>query len=679
MPSILSDDDRETVRRFVPKQTNKIHAVAVARLYVAYPNRSKWTDTGLQGAVILANDLVGNTFWIKMVDISPGNRGVIWDQEIFENWSYNQDRVFFHTMELEECLAALSFVDEKEAKQFLKKMNDREKNASKATLKTPFGGAPAANHHKHHHGFLGGLFGGHRHSSAPTPPESPRVSAPTRDHRSGSVNGHHELAASPAPAAPSGFEKLDAFDPQWREHFGEDLRSKGLTDDFIRENQDFIVDFLKQEQAAQAQQEQAVQAQQEPVSSPLPPPPPPPPPLANGTGTGTGLRAPPPPPPPPSAPAHRSVSETVTAPAVPKRGPAPPPPPAPRRSGKLETSGVDSTPARDSPPPPARPRFAVPPPIADAGKFARVDAPRSVPPPPAPAPGPPPPPRPPKTPIENAEPAQRYGVPPPFTGQRNLPPPPPSRGAVPPPPPPRETAPVHTQPPAPPLPPKAPSASAPPLPPPSSRPPPALPVRSPAPAPPPLPSSNAPPAPPLPASSATPAPAPAPPLPSSNAPPAPPPPPPPPVSGGPPPPPPPPPGPGMSGIPPPPPPPPPPGAGIPPPPPPPNRDSGYSSSAPAPAAPSADPSRSAVLDSIRGAGGIAALKKVDRSQIRDRSAALVPGTADSGPHGSGLPPAGVAPAGGGGGGVLADALAAALQKRKEKVSGSDDEDDNDDW
>ena len=85
------------------------------------------------------------------------------------------------------------------------------------------------------------------------------------------------------------------------------------------------------------------------------------------------------------------------------------------------------------------------------------------------------------------------------------------------------------------------------------------------------------------------------------------------------------------------------------------------------------------------------------------------GGGDTGPHGSGLPPAGVAPGAGGGGG-MADALAAALQKRKEKVSRSgelfffffffstfalfwgvvcvmdanagcfaDDEDDNDDW
>lgn len=70
MPSILNDADKDIVKRFVPKQSNKIQAVAVARLYVAYPNPSRWTYTGLQGAVVLANDLVGNTYWLKMVDIS---------------------------------------------------------------------------------------------------------------------------------------------------------------------------------------------------------------------------------------------------------------------------------------------------------------------------------------------------------------------------------------------------------------------------------------------------------------------------------------------------------------------------------------------------------------------------------------------------------------------------------
>ena len=70
MPSVLSDHDKETVKRTISEPANKIQAMAVARLYVAYPNKQKWVYTGLQGAAVLANDLVGNTYWIKMVDVS---------------------------------------------------------------------------------------------------------------------------------------------------------------------------------------------------------------------------------------------------------------------------------------------------------------------------------------------------------------------------------------------------------------------------------------------------------------------------------------------------------------------------------------------------------------------------------------------------------------------------------
>ncbi|RGP63480.1 wiskott-aldrich syndrome [Fusarium sporotrichioides] len=95
--------------------------------------------------------------------------------------------------------------------------------------------------------------------------------------------------------------------------------------------------------------------------------------------------------------------------------------------------------------------------------------------------------------------------------------------------------------------------------------------------------------------------------------------------------------------------------------------------APAPLA-AGDPGRSAVLAGIQQAGGIHSLKKVDRSQIRDRSGAQVGGS-DVG--GNSATASAVSTSGGGGG--MADALAAALQKRKEKVSKSDDESDNDDW
>jgi len=70
MPSLVEGNDRQTVKRMVPKASNKIHAVAVAKLYLAYPDRHRWTDTGLKGALVLADDLVGNTLWLKLVDIS---------------------------------------------------------------------------------------------------------------------------------------------------------------------------------------------------------------------------------------------------------------------------------------------------------------------------------------------------------------------------------------------------------------------------------------------------------------------------------------------------------------------------------------------------------------------------------------------------------------------------------
>ena len=70
MHTVLSPTEKETVNRAVPRSANKIQAVAVARLYIAYPNKQRWTYTGLQGAAVLANDLIGNTYWIKMVDVS---------------------------------------------------------------------------------------------------------------------------------------------------------------------------------------------------------------------------------------------------------------------------------------------------------------------------------------------------------------------------------------------------------------------------------------------------------------------------------------------------------------------------------------------------------------------------------------------------------------------------------
>ncbi|KAE8349008.1 hypothetical protein BDV28DRAFT_152279, partial [Aspergillus coremiiformis] len=566
MPSILSDADKETVKRTVPKPANKIHAVAVAQLYVAYPDSQKWTYTGLQGAVVLANDLVGRTLWLKLVDVSgsvssepqPAGRGVLWDQEIYDTFPYNQDRTFFHTFELEECAAGLSFADEKEAKTFIKKMQEREKNASKETRQTPFastrgqGPAPITNGK---HGVGRSIFGsllGHRSTSGSS---APSAAAHTESPSAPSI----QVAPPPPSSPPRKPLPFDTSDPSWKGLLDE-LLQMGITEDQIAENSDFIKAYIDQKQS------NGVDSALSPVED------------------KRGKAPPPPPPSAPPAPKLSSISPQHTGNSTGSRRGAPPPPPPSRRT-RIEVE--EESPVSNRDPSPPRPRFRAPPPIADAGKFAHTNG------PPFPGrqralsganPGPPPPPRPPKTPMDDSQP--RFGVPPPFQGERKVsaPPAPPSRSSAPPGPPPRppprtsspaippqlppKVPHVSASTPAPPPPPPRSPASQPPPPPPvpaASRPTPSPPVSSAVPPPPPPPSAGLPPPPPPPphpSSSPSPS-APPPPPPTSSVPP----PPPPPSIRGPPAPPPPPPPPPSSSIPPPP--PPPSSKGPPPPPPPP--------------------------------------------------------------------------------------------------------------
>jgi Wiskott-Aldrich syndrome protein len=121
MPSSLTSDDKIKIKRAIPKASNKILTAAVARLYVAYPDPHKWTFTGLTGAVVLAKDNVGDTYFLKLVDV-VGAGQVLWDQELWRGFQYNQDRTFFHSFEMEGILGGLSFAEESEAQGFHKKV-----------------------------------------------------------------------------------------------------------------------------------------------------------------------------------------------------------------------------------------------------------------------------------------------------------------------------------------------------------------------------------------------------------------------------------------------------------------------------------------------------------------------------------------------------------------------------
>ncbi|KAG0076895.1 hypothetical protein BGZ90_008042 [Linnemannia elongata] len=537
MPSVTlhNPEDKAAIKRALPTTTQKIITATVARLYVAYPDPNSWTYSGIMGGLAFVQ--TKSTFFFRIVDLM-GSRGVIWEQELYENFEYNQERSFFHTFAIDNCLAAFSFADDQEASVFYKKVSNRE--TLKKSKSSP-NGSPSATPKSRKSGFFGSKK---EKKGSKGKLDKTQIGLPSNFRHLGHIGWDPN----------KGFN-VQNIDPEWKNLF-EQLDKMGVSQEDIQNNAEFVSQFVqsrggpgatKPAPAAPASRRVAPASgghQQSPsggavpsaavmpVMKPTVKPPPPPPPASR--------RAPPPPPPSRLsrvAPAPPSPAPPALPSREPVHAPAPPSPEPPR-------AYAPPTPARDTaPPPPPRPSYA-----------------------------------------------------PPTSHQAPPPPPPPVRGAyvpavaTPPPPPP----PFHSS------------------------------------------GSGAPPPPP-------------PPMGGFN-------------HGGPPPPPPPPPM-GGAGGPPPPPPPPPMGGGGPPPPPPPPGMGG--SGAPANALPAAGNSagRANLLESIRGAGGIGALRKTGGSE----------GSASRSP----IPPPPPAEEEGSSG-DLASALAAALQMRKSRVTGSDDEEETDD-
>lgn len=59
--------------------------------------------------------------------VHQGYHGIIWQHELYEPLSYNQDRTFLHTLEGDDFLIAFAFADDGEAAEFYKKINNRQK------------------------------------------------------------------------------------------------------------------------------------------------------------------------------------------------------------------------------------------------------------------------------------------------------------------------------------------------------------------------------------------------------------------------------------------------------------------------------------------------------------------------------------------------------------------------
>ncbi|KAJ3500974.1 hypothetical protein NLJ89_g9550 [Agrocybe chaxingu] len=125
--STLSDDEKAKIKSAIPTPKNKVHFGALARIYYAYPQPTKWSYAGLQGALVFSQSNQDNSFHFQMVDLD-GTRGVIWDHELYEGLEFNQDRAFFLSFAGDACMIGFVFADESEAKTFFKKVKAKRNN-----------------------------------------------------------------------------------------------------------------------------------------------------------------------------------------------------------------------------------------------------------------------------------------------------------------------------------------------------------------------------------------------------------------------------------------------------------------------------------------------------------------------------------------------------------------------
>ncbi|KAG0204396.1 hypothetical protein BGX28_003648 [Mortierella sp. GBA30] len=389
MPSVTlhNPEDKAAIKRALPTTTQKIITATVARLYVAYPDPNSWTYSGIMGGVAFVQ--TKSTFLFRIVDLM-GSRGVIWEQELYENFEYTQERSFFHTFAIDNCLAAFSFADDQEASVFYKKVSNREAlKKSKSPSGSP-GGTPKSR--------KSGFFGSKKEKKGTKGKlDKTQIGLPSNFRHLGHIGWDPN----------KGFN-VQNIDPEWKNLF-EQLDKMGVSQEDIQNNAEFVSQFVQSRGGPGAakpvpaaptsrarptptpssgghQQHSSSSgvpsAAVLPVMKPTTKPPPPPPPASR--------RAPPPPPPSRlSRVAPAPPPSSSAPPALPSREPAPvavaaPPSPEPPRSSY-------------APPAPARETQAAPPPPPRPAGFSSGGPPPPPPPPPpmGGAGGPPPPPPPP--------------------------------------------------------------------------------------------------------------------------------------------------------------------------------------------------------------------------------------------------------------------------------------------
>lgn len=70
----LSAEDKDKIKRAVPKNSNKIITATVARIYECPNGGSGWQYAGQEGALVLSAEKSKGALWFRMIDLTVGTQ-----------------------------------------------------------------------------------------------------------------------------------------------------------------------------------------------------------------------------------------------------------------------------------------------------------------------------------------------------------------------------------------------------------------------------------------------------------------------------------------------------------------------------------------------------------------------------------------------------------------------------
>ncbi|XP_062315564.1 WASP actin nucleation promoting factor b [Osmerus eperlanus] len=366
---LLSAEENESVVELLGRRCVTL-STAVIQLWMALPHSSSQWSLQHTGVVCFVKDNPLRSYFVRLYDFKEGK--LIWEQELYNQLTYHNPQIFFHTFAADECQVGLNFSSEQEAETFrvsvqekLSQRANRQEKRPASHEKRQLPPLPPPNTSPVHPGGTPtmdiqnpGILASRYRS-----PAAHKVKKDKKSKKKGAKLTKADIGA------PSGFKHVThvGWDPNSgfdTANLDPDLKtlfsSAGISDDQLTDadTSRLIYDFIEQSGGLQAVKDEMRKQENTPSQSQsrhgrLPPVPSESPrrsgllPVSGGPPSGppsrslppppTGGRSGPPPPPPISAcpPPPPSHGRSGGAPPPPPPcapsggGPPPPPPPAP--------------------------------------------------------------------------------------------------------------------------------------------------------------------------------------------------------------------------------------------------------------------------------------------------------------------------------------------------------------